>query len=185
MKWLLITFPVPHLNNTKPDTCQIYRTLRISHNIKFISSGDNSSLCLPHEQHFIKPKVSSLCSQGPNSCLKGSVQVQVLCFFYNMLCFYCKELSAPCPPLQYPESISAISNLRICGYTLSWRQYVHVHSLRVLFYMVHTTLGTTTQFLNAMATYDYSTTNYIARDFFFLAQKPTMCQGPLIHEVSR
>jgi hypothetical protein len=66
--------------NTKPDTRQIYGTLRIPHNIKFILSGDSSSLWLPLEQYFIKPKVSSLCSQWPTSCLKGAVQIQVLCF---------------------------------------------------------------------------------------------------------
>lgn len=66
--------------NTKPDTHQIYRTLRISHDTKFISSGDSNSPCLPLEQYFIKPKVLSLCSQEPTSCLKGAVEVQVLYF---------------------------------------------------------------------------------------------------------
>jgi len=42
------------------------------------------------------------------------------------------ELSAHCLAHQYLKSISSISNLRICGRTISWQQCVHVHSLRVL-----------------------------------------------------
>jgi hypothetical protein len=62
------------------------------------------------------------------------------------------ELSAHCLTHQYLKCISSISNLRICGCTISWRQCVHGHSLRVLVNMVHTVVGITTKFLSAMAT---------------------------------
>jgi hypothetical protein len=72
--------------NTKPDTYQIYKTIRISHDIKFISSSDSRSLCLPLQQYFIKP--NHCVHKGLPVVSKELSKYRSCALFCNMLYFY-------------------------------------------------------------------------------------------------